>query len=122
MQAARALERSDYFREQYRKRVVVEHRNARLAALGMRQARYFGRAKTRLQLLLAAAVANLTLIAGRMAQDGRSASDNQPVPSIFTAQGAARRLIMGLSGALKHLPGLARPLPMRGQLCCASFQ
>lgn len=65
LQAARALERSDHFRQQYRQRVVVEHRIARLVALGMRQARYFGRAKTRLQLLLAATVANLTLLAGR---------------------------------------------------------
>jgi len=67
LQAARALEGTDYFRDQYRQRVVVEHRIARLIALGMRQARSFGQAKTGLQLLLAAAVANLTLLAGRVA-------------------------------------------------------
>jgi hypothetical protein len=65
LQVARALERTDFFREQYRQRVVVEHRIARLIALGMRQARYVGRAKTLLQALLAATVANLTLVAGR---------------------------------------------------------
>ena len=69
LQAARAFERTEYFREQYRAdrrdptRVVVEHRIARLLQLGLRQSRYFGRAKTRFQLLLAATVANLTLVA-----------------------------------------------------------
>jgi len=67
LQAARALEQTEYFREQYRRRVVVEHRIARLVQLGMRQARYFGRAKTRFQLLMAATVANLTLLAGNAA-------------------------------------------------------
>jgi hypothetical protein len=66
LQAARALERTEYFHEQYRQRVVVEHRFARLVQLGIRQSRYFGRAKTRLQLLLAATVANLTLLAGAL--------------------------------------------------------
>jgi hypothetical protein len=64
LQAARAFERTDYFREQYRQRVVVEHRIARLVQLGIRQSRFFGREKTLFQLLMATAVANLTLIAG----------------------------------------------------------
>ncbi len=63
LQAARALERTAYFEAQYRERVVVEHRIGRLVQLGIRQARYFGRAKTRFQLLMAATVANLTLVA-----------------------------------------------------------
>ena len=62
----KALEATDYFRGQYRDRVVVEHRNARLMSLGLRQARYFGRAKTLFQLALAVAVANLTLVAGKV--------------------------------------------------------
>jgi len=66
LQQARALEATDYFRGQYRDRVVVEHRNARLMSLGLRQARYFGRAKTLFQLALAVAVANLTLVAGKV--------------------------------------------------------
>ena len=66
LQAARALERTAYFQEQYRQRVVVEHRFARLVQLGIRKSRYFGRAKTRFQLLLAATVANLTLLAGAL--------------------------------------------------------
>ena len=64
------LERTEYFREQYRRRVVVEHRVGRLVQLGIRQARYFGRKKTRFQVLMAATVANLTLLAGKEASEG----------------------------------------------------
>lgn len=71
LQAARALERTGYFQEQYRQRVVVEHRIGRLVQLGMRQARYFGRAKTRFQLLMAATVANLTLLATKAGLEAR---------------------------------------------------
>ena len=52
--------------------MVVEHRLARLVQLGVRQARYFGRTKTLLQLLMAAAVANLTLVAGRVGMMGEA--------------------------------------------------
>jgi hypothetical protein len=68
LQAARAWQRSpafDHFRKQ---RQVVEHRIARLVQLGIRQARYFGRRKTLFQVLLAATVANLTLVASRAAR------------------------------------------------------
>lgn len=64
LQAARAFEGSEPFHQQYRQRVVVEHRIARLVQLGVRKSRYFGQAKTLFQLLLAATVANLTLVAG----------------------------------------------------------
>jgi hypothetical protein len=70
LQAARALEQTDYFREQYRKRVVVEHRIARLVQLGIRQSRFRGRRMTAFQLLMAATVANLTLVAGAQAAKG----------------------------------------------------
>ena len=50
--------------------VVVEHRLARLVQLGIRQSRYFGRVKTRFQLYLAATVANLTLVAGKIGLSG----------------------------------------------------
>ena len=51
-------------------RVVAEHRLARLVQLGIRQARYFGRVKTRFQLYLAATVANLTLVLGKIGLSG----------------------------------------------------
>lgn len=63
LQQARALQKSKAFSEFKKRRQVSEHRIARLVQLGIRQSRYFGRAKTRVQLLLAATVANLTLVA-----------------------------------------------------------
>lgn len=63
---ARALQRSPAFRDFRRRRQVAEHRLARLVQLGIRQARYRGRTKTLFQVLMAATVANLTLIAGKV--------------------------------------------------------
>ena len=65
LQQARALLQSEAFGEYRQRRVVVEHRLARLVQLGIRQSRYFGRAKTKFQLYLAATVANLTLVAAK---------------------------------------------------------
>lgn len=75
LQQARALEKTEHFRAIYRERVVVEHRIGRLVALGVRQSRYFGRAKTQFQALMAAAVANFTLTASWMgSEDGLCAA------------------------------------------------
>ena len=65
LQQVRALQHSEGFAEYRQRRVVVEHRLARLVQLGIRQSRYFGRIKTRFQLCLAATVANLTLVAAK---------------------------------------------------------
>ena len=73
LQRARALQRSEGYSDYRQRRVVVEHRLARLVQLGMRQARCFGRAKTLFQLLMAATVANLTLVAGRVGMMGEAA-------------------------------------------------
>ena len=67
LQQARALQQSADYDEYRARRVVVEHR---LARLGIRQARYFGRVKTTFQLYLAATVANLTLVAGKIGLSG----------------------------------------------------
>jgi hypothetical protein len=64
IQAARKSQATPEFRQAIKDRQVVEHRLARMVQLGVRQARYFGRAKTRLQCTLAAVVANLTLMVG----------------------------------------------------------
>jgi transposase len=64
LQAARAFQHSPAFVAVRRRRQAAEHRLARLVQLGIRQARYVGRAKTLFQLALAATVANLTLLAG----------------------------------------------------------
>ena len=65
LQQARALQRSEAFGGYRQRRVVAEHRLARLVQLGIRQSRHFGRVKTRFQLYLAATVANLTLVASK---------------------------------------------------------
>lgn len=67
LQQARAAQGTPEFREAIQARQVAEHRLARLRQLGAKQARYFGRTKTRFQLFMTAAVANLTLIWNRCA-------------------------------------------------------
>ena len=74
LQQARALQQSEAFGEYRQRRVVVEHRLARLVQLGIRQSRYFGRIKTRFQLYLAATVANLTLVAAKAGTTGETAA------------------------------------------------
>ena len=76
MQQARALQQSEAFDEYRQRRVVVEHRLARLVQLGIRQARYFGRAKTKFQLYLAATVANLTLVATKAGRPAATGGDS----------------------------------------------
>src|SRR5215203_5397826 len=66
LQEARAFQHSDSFAPYRKLRQVAEHRLARLMQLGVRQARYVGRTKTLFQLLMAASVANLTLVATRI--------------------------------------------------------
>ena len=70
LQEVRALQRSAAYDEYRARRVVVEHRLARLVQLGIRQSRYFGRVKTKFQVYLAATVANLTLVAGKIGCSG----------------------------------------------------
>ena len=96
LQHARALQASPAFREYRRRRQRVEHRIARLVQLGIRQARNVGRAKTESQLLMAAAVANLTYLA---------ASDQPFDPDLAVVGLAAAVLAL-----LLLLPGPSRPL------------
>jgi hypothetical protein len=59
----RKQQKTKRFRKRYRRRVAVEHRIGRLVQLGIRQAKYFGKAKTGFQIALTATVANLMLVA-----------------------------------------------------------
>jgi len=108
LQAARELQASPAFGEYRRRRQVVEHRLARLVQLGIRQARYAGRTKTLFQLLMAAAVANLTLLA--------TAAAAEPAPAVVVgAVLALAGLLLGLGGCLE------RPeAPVRGRWRLAS--
>jgi hypothetical protein len=84
LQEARALQNSPRFREYNEKRQVAEHRLARLVQLGVRQARYFGRRKTLFQVRIAAAVANLTLVAANAAQRREDSTQPRPVALFFS--------------------------------------
>jgi hypothetical protein len=61
-QKARAYQKTDAFTEDIQTRQVVEHRIARLMQLNMRKSKFYGRAKTLFQLVMAATVANFTRI------------------------------------------------------------
>ena len=94
LQEARALQQSEAFAGYRQRRVVVEHRLARLVQLGIRQARYFGRVKTRFQLYLAATVANLTLVAAKMGLPG-DAGNGPEVSNAVVAEVANTVIIFG---------------------------
>jgi len=64
LRSNRRRQKTKRFKTSYRKRVKVEHRIARLIQLGVRQARYFGRAKVAYQVAMAAAAANLVMMVG----------------------------------------------------------
>ena len=94
LQEARALQQSEAFAGYRQRRVIVEHRLARLVQLGIRQARYFGRVKTRFQLYLAATVANLTLVAAKMGLPG-DAGNGPEVSNAVVAEVANTVIIFG---------------------------
>jgi hypothetical protein len=89
LQQARAFEKSEAFAEYGWRRQVSEHRLARLVQMGIRKARYFGRVKTLFQLLLAASVANLTLVATKSGMMGKA--NRKPVSfcGVFHRHGVA---------------------------------
>jgi hypothetical protein len=91
-QRARAHNQTEAGRQSLRERVVVEHRIARLVQLGIRQSRYFGRTKTCLQVVMAAVVANVSLVAGYCKRQAKLTA----IPSAEAAT-AART---GLRGAV----------------------
>ena len=94
-QQARAHNQTEAGRKSLRERVVVEHRIARLVQLGIRRSRYFGRTKTRWQVVMAAVVANLSLVMGHSRRQAEAAG-------ALSAEAAAR-LQNGLLGALLGL-------------------
>ena len=89
LQQARAFQQSEDFAEYRQRRQVAEHRLARLVQLGVRQSRYFGRAKTLFQLLLAATVANLTLVATKMGMMSQAPGSSPNKPENRPGQPAA---------------------------------
>jgi hypothetical protein len=101
LQAACAWQRSSQFGIFREQRQVVEHRIARLVQLGIHQAHYVGRRKVCFQALMAATVANLTLIA-RPERRRRQLVQHSLAP--ITASAAVHLL----SGALRSRVGICR--------------
>jgi hypothetical protein len=117
LQQAREFQASPDFAEARRRRQVVEHRIARLVQLGMRQARYVGRTKILFQVCLAAAVANLTLLAAtpNTASAGVSAAGGwsvAAVPSWLTLRSllSAFWLAVLMISRSAHLDQLLHPM------------
>jgi hypothetical protein len=100
LQQARALEHSEVFAGYQKRRQVSEHRLARLVQLGIRQARYFGRTKTLFQLLMAATVANLTLVATKM---GMMKSAGCRAFSVVFSPAPGFTVFLKASSAILHL-------------------
>jgi hypothetical protein len=119
LQAARAFQTSPAFAVVRRRRQAAEHRLARLVHLGIRQARYVGRTRTRFQLLLAATVANLTLLA---AADTVSAGATALAIAVaaLTLLTTPERLVLAVLTAAGDAPGPLNP-PCRGRPRAAFF-
>jgi len=94
---ARAFQESPEGRSVLRRRVVVEHRLARLGQLRIGQARYVGRGKSQFQLTIAAAIANFrrtwNWVAARIAFDDTAISSRWPFGALLAA-------VVGVMGAL----------------------
>lgn len=104
LQAARAFQVTPAFRAYRARRQTVEHRVARLVQLGIRQARYRGSAKVLFQLFMAAAVANLTLVAGPR-------TGLWLLPGLFWASVAGRWDRSSRSATLRRSAALPAELP-----------
>ena len=90
LQSARAYQKSPEGKARLRARVVVEHRLARLGQLGIGQARYFGRVKTRFQLMIASSLANFRWVWNQEADQvvilcsyGPASAGMAPLPGWF---------------------------------------
>ncbi|MFH0805095.1 MAG: IS1182 family transposase [Patescibacteria group bacterium] len=114
LQEARAYQETAAFREDTKLRQTVEHRLARLVQLGIRQARYFGRAKTKWQLLLAAAVANLVLVAAWESATGTSPGLGAASFSLLLQLTFFLLLVPNLIGEVKRRQHLVFPAPAQG--------
>jgi len=104
-QQARAHNQTEAGRESLRDRVVVEHRLARLVQLGIRESRYFGRTKTRLQVVMAAVVANVSLVAGycqRQAEPTVTPSPEASCDVCATNSGLLGALLVVLARLFAH--------------------
>jgi len=79
LQLSRAEQQTDAFKEQYRKRPIVERKIAELVWHGMRQARYIGKSKVLLQLAWTAGMLNVKRMFRPTAASGEPMAELRPV-------------------------------------------
>jgi hypothetical protein len=96
LQQARAYQKTPEGRSRLRERVVIEHRLARLGQLGIGQARYLGRKKTRFQLMMACALANFRWTWNWEAENGAISGTALPFGSHGRFLNACVWLLTGL--------------------------
>jgi hypothetical protein len=97
-QLARSHNQTEAGKKTLRQRVVVEHGIARLVRLGIRQSRYFGKIKTRFQVIMAAVVANLSLVVSfchRKQKPAANATDPLPQALLLSVLNASNCLFAG---------------------------
>lgn len=104
LQAARSRQATPEGRALLRERVVVEHALARLAQLGIGQARYFGRERSRFQLTMACAVANFRRTWNWC--NARDGANPGLTGALLAVSGA---LVRALWAILKEMPGQTQP-------------
>ncbi len=89
---ARAYQETPEGRARFRERVVAEHALARLSHRGIGQSRFRGKRKTRYQLLMAAAVANLRRVWNWEVQQGSGGSANPNNANECALNGLVQRI------------------------------
>jgi hypothetical protein len=99
LQAARAYQKTPEGKALLRKRVVVEHRLARLGQLGIGQARYCGHTKTRFQLMMACSLANFRWVWN---QEARQEALLHSGATDFAARMGLRACIWLIQSLLSH--------------------
>jgi hypothetical protein len=110
LQEARAYQKTPEGRARLRERVGIEHRLARLAQLGIGQARYVGRQKTRFQLMMACSIANLRRTWNWEAVEAERGGSSAPVGPVTWLVGAVVWLLRALGRIGRPIPS-SRSLP-----------
>jgi len=122
LQQARAFQHSEAFTQCRKRRQASEHRIARLVQLGVRQARYFGRLKTLFQVLLAATVANLTLVASKLGMMGKRIPCAVPSSAGRGWQALSTGIILAQMTFLLNIIWLSCCVTPRPSFCTGAFR
>jgi hypothetical protein len=86
LQEARAYQQTEEFGEDIRDRQAAEHSFARVIQYGARQARYFGKAKVKIQGIMAATLINLMLVLSFSQSNPATATETAPESSPLPGQ------------------------------------